>query len=391
MDNDIILPPAKTMAEATMESGGAMQQIRTKYSTAVAVQQPRNIESVSKRFMQEARLAGEAFYYGWGAGKNRIEGPTIGAAMAVARCWGNCAIEMEPMQETKDAWIFTANFVDLETGFTVGRQFRQSKKWTVYGKHDDERKDDIRFQIGQSKAARNVACAALPRWLMDNAMAEAKAGVREKIQRYIDSHSIADAVDVVVKELKKLGVTPGQVCEKFSVAQPSGLTIEHLVIARGDITALQAGQERAETLYPTGEGEVAARFSAPLKKPTPPADKEPETETTEAPPGADTEPEPKGTALDELPTTATEPPTKPGTVDESDQARLLAEYCELIDATTTLGDVNAHEKNAAGNGVLSKLTKKKVIEKCLAKRAAIRGARGGKKDQAEMFDTNEPH
>ena len=31
------------------------------------------------------------------------------------------------MQETPDAWIFTGHFIDLETGFTLSRQFRQSK------------------------------------------------------------------------------------------------------------------------------------------------------------------------------------------------------------------------------------------------------------------------
>src|SRR5262245_25629030 len=111
-----------------------LQQVKTQYTTAVAVQQPRDLQVVHKRLIAEAKMAGESFYYGWGNGKDRIEGPSVNLAMAAARCYHNSAVDILPLQETSDAWVFTAVFVDLETGFTLTRQFRQSKNWTVYGK-----------------------------------------------------------------------------------------------------------------------------------------------------------------------------------------------------------------------------------------------------------------
>lgn len=248
VNDDSGLPPA-------LRGGHALQQVKASYTTAVAVQKPRSIEGVSKSLIRESQLAGECFYYGWSAGGERIEGASIGLAMAAARCWGNCAVEQLPVQETPNSWIFTATFVDLETGCTVARQFRQSKKSKVAGKHDEERKDDIRFQIGQSKATRNVVLNALPRWLIDQAKEAAMEGVRTKIEQYIAKNGMAAAVDYVVKALLKAGVPEAAITDKFDIAAVTGLTIDHLVVLKGDLSAIQNGQERAESLFPAMQPE----------------------------------------------------------------------------------------------------------------------------------------
>ena len=261
--NDFIVPKQSTTAEDTLGNGGAMQQIKTSYTTAVAVQKPRELTVVKKRLLEESRLMGESFYYGWGSDKNHVEGPSIKGAMAAARCWGNCAIEPLAMVENRDAWVFAAAFVDLETGFTCGRQFRQSKRSTVHGKHDDERKDDMRFQIGQSKAIRNIVLNAIPQWLLDAAVAEAKQGVRDKIEKYVKSNGLPAAIDYAVGALVKLGVTEERIASKCDVAECRALTVDHLVILRGDIAAIQDGQERADTLFP---GEAKDSLSETIDK-----------------------------------------------------------------------------------------------------------------------------
>lgn len=233
--------------------GDTVQQIRTPYSTAVSVQRQRDIFDVEKRVTKEAQMLGEKFYYGWGSGKDRIEGMSIKGAMIVARCWGNCAVEPLPIQETADSWIMSAMFIDLETGFTLGRQFRQSKRWTVYGKHDAERKDDMRFQIGQSKAARNVIGNALPEWLIDKAIEAARSGVRANIEKLIAAKGIVHAVDKALAEFEKVGVTEAVILDKLGLAKRSAIELEHLVMLKGDLTAIQTGQERAEELFPTGQ------------------------------------------------------------------------------------------------------------------------------------------
>lgn len=253
-----------------------MQQVKTAYTTAIAVQKPRDLQIVHKRLMAEAKLAGESFYYGWGAGKDRIEGPSVGLAMAAVRCFGNSAVDSLPIQELDDAWIMTSVFVDLETGFTLTRPFRQSKKWNVYGKMDVERKDDVRFQIGASKAARNVVLNALPKWLIDAAVNESKQGVREKIQKYVETNGLAAAVQLVTTGLAKHGVKEVHVLDKCQVPEIKGITIDHVVMLRGDLYALDNGQDYASALFPSmepqKEGKVT-RSAVNDKLSDPPADK----------------------------------------------------------------------------------------------------------------------
>jgi hypothetical protein len=256
-----------------------VQRVQGGYVTAVAVQKPRTLPGVQKRLEEEATLAGERFYYGWGAGKERIEGPSVKLALAAVRCWGNCSVELLPVQETADAWIFTAAFVDYETGFTLQRQFRQAKKWAVFGRHDEARKEDIRFQIGQSKAIRNVVINAIPVGLTDRAMDVAKDGARAKLEKYIDGidkrdgkgRGIVFAVEMVLKGLAKHGATEADVLRKLEVADRKAIDVDRLLLLRGDLAALDAGEEYKDDLFPpTKSDQLAGKLGA--GKPPPPVD-----------------------------------------------------------------------------------------------------------------------
>lgn len=234
------LPPAGVTALAT----------RGAFTTAVQVAQERELTKVLRRLEAEADLAGEEFYYGWGAGKNHIEGPSVKLAMAAVRCYGNSAVEILPMQETHDAWVFTAAFVDFETGFTLTRQFRQSKASMVYGNHDEERKADIRFQIGQSKAARNVVINALPASLITRALAKAKDGVFMNMAASIEKHGPVAVIEKMLGKFEKLGITEQQILCKCNVADRKGLTTENLVTLKGDLWAIENGQDWADEIFP---------------------------------------------------------------------------------------------------------------------------------------------
>ena len=233
-----------------LDDGDALQRVQTQYSSAITVQKPRVLAMVERKVLEEAALIGAAGFYAWGAGKNHIEGPSKGLSMVLVRLWGNCAVEMQPVQESRDAWIFTAAFVDLETGFTLQRQFRQSKRWTIYGNFDEARKDDIRFQIGQSKAVRNVVLNALPVWLTEKALDRAKGGVREQLEGAIGEHGM-DAVQAkAIRRLEALHVPEADVLRVFDRPTRKALTVEDLVILLGNISALESGTDTAETMFP---------------------------------------------------------------------------------------------------------------------------------------------
>ncbi len=227
-----------------------VQKVQTKYTTAMAVQRPRVLATVEKKSLEEAALLGADAFYAWGQGKDRIEGPTVELAMALVRCYGNCAVDLGEVQDTAEAWIFTATFVDLETGFTLSRQFRQSKRWVVHGRFDEARKDDIRFQIGQSKAVRNVVLNAVPAWLCNRAMDKAKGGVREAIENAVAKHGLAKVISVALEKLKGHGVDEARVLNTMGRQLPGAITVEDLVILHGSIAALDSGADTIDVLFP---------------------------------------------------------------------------------------------------------------------------------------------
>ena len=227
-----------------------VQRVATKYTTAMSVQRPRSLKDVERRALEEARLLGASAFYAWGQNKDRIEGPSKHLSNALVRCYGNCAVDMAEVQETEDAWIFTANFVDLETSFTLARQFRQSKKWVIYGKFDEARKEDIRFQIGQSKAVRNVILNAIPEWLVSRALDEAKGGVRELIEKLVAEKGLPAVAAAAMKKLSEHGVDEQRVLEAMDRKAIGALTVEDLVILKGNIAAIESGADTADSIFP---------------------------------------------------------------------------------------------------------------------------------------------
>ena len=235
---------------ATIPEEGSIRKVQTPYTTAIAVQQPRTLAEVQRRGIEEATLLGEDGFYAWGEGKNHVEGPSKHLAMALVRCFGNCAVDLGEVQETGDAWIFTATFVDLETGFTLARQFRQSKVWTVFGKLDDARKEDVRFQIGQTKAVRNVVLNAMPQWLTRRMMDACKGGVRERIEKAIEEFGLEKVQQKAISSLNGLGAPTENVLAYMGKKNVASLTVEDLVLLSGCKAALESRQETPEAMFP---------------------------------------------------------------------------------------------------------------------------------------------
>lgn len=135
--------------------------------TAQRVAVPRNIPRIMSSIKALAAMAGDDWYYSWqvkdrSSGKHvTIEGPSIDCAMAIAAQYGNNHVSCD-VEDSGQFWVFQARFTDLETGFTVIRPFQQRKSQTTMKTKDADRQLDIAFQIGTSKATRNVICKAIP-------------------------------------------------------------------------------------------------------------------------------------------------------------------------------------------------------------------------------------
>ena len=245
---EILSPVSGSAAGDIINRGQALQQVRTPFTTAVTVQKPREIFDIKRRCEQEAALAGDSFYYAWTVkgekGSSLIEGPSVDLAHAAVRNWGNCGV-MVDVEERADNYIFTATFVDLETGFNLQRAFRQRKSQKMSKKMDDARQEDIVFQIGQSKAIRNVVVNALPSWLIDGMLEKSKENIVAKIEK----KGIAQARQDTIAFFQKYGVGVERVEHKIQ-KKSTAWTVEDLALLYGAIKTLTEGVESPNELFP---------------------------------------------------------------------------------------------------------------------------------------------
>ena len=157
------------------------------------------------------------------------------------------------MEERSDHYVFTASFVDFETGFNLQRVFKQRKEQNI-GMKDTARAEDITFQIGQSKALRNVVLGAMPTWLTKKMLDKAKEQVIDKITKM----GLPVAQKKALEFFEKHGITVDRV-EKKMAKNHNHWTAEDLTIIQGAMGSLVNGQESAESLFPeVSEGAAVA-------------------------------------------------------------------------------------------------------------------------------------
>jgi len=210
----------------TEGSGGAMvpaaigAQPTNLVFGAQAVAVHRDEASILQKVKVLATAAGTDWYYRFPV-KNKkenrtdwIEGPSIKLANDIARLYGNCEVDCRA-QDLGSAIMFHARFVDLETGYALTRPFQQRKGAAKLGGSDAGRLEDITFQIGASKAIRNVVVNALQTFA-DFAFEEAKQALVEKIGKDIEKwrRNVSERIGARV-DLKRVEAVIGRTADKW--------------------------------------------------------------------------------------------------------------------------------------------------------------------------------
>lgn len=227
--------------------GGGAIQTKNRYVTAMQVLKPRNLNRVISKCVEEASIAGEDFIYSWKQGGLIIEGLTIGAALSIVRNFGNSMVDVE-VEETDKAYIFTAYYSDLETGFNISRGYRMTKKSpkNKYGKeiYEGDRGTDIIFQIGQSKAIRNVVLNAVPRWLASKVLEEAK----NNAMATINNMGEVKARELLLRKIDNLKIELAKVEAMYG--KPKSWDKVKLVQLSSALKSIENGYEDEDTLFP---------------------------------------------------------------------------------------------------------------------------------------------
>jgi len=280
-------------AEILPPSEGAPPAVFGDIITAQVCKVKRDENWVTMKIKEYAAANGGAYLYSW-AVKDRnnsrsqmIEGPTIKLAMDLHRLWGNSALDMCVVSDA-EAHTFYARFVDLETGMSVVRPFRQARSKNIgKGMRDQSRQDDIIYQIGASKATRNVIVNALGTWA-DLMVEESK----KNLLGWVENNP--DKADTYIKG----------VMEKFEILLPrieavvgrkrKDWTMPNLSMVMTQLRAIDEGMAIADETYPTdAEAQAITQKKEAVKADKAPVEEKVDQETgevTEAAPAPTPEP-----------------------------------------------------------------------------------------------------
>lgn len=306
----------------------------------------RDDTKVLKKIKALAAAAGTDWYYRFpvkkkGGGQDFIEGASIKLANDVARIYGNCAIEVR-VHDVGTAWVFYARFTDYETGYSMERSYQQRRGQSSMNTNAD-RQLDIAFQIGQSKAIRNVIVNALQTYA-DYGFQEAKRSLVEKIGK-----DLVKWRERVLEGLEKEGVEKIRVEKVLGRAASDWLAPDvGMVIAM--MQSVADGMTTWEEAFPTEQTAAAAdataakpkaetldSFADSAKPAAAAAEKAKAAEVKEAKPAAE-KPAVASTELDEPTPAKTEPAQAAG---PKNAEQYLATLTAHVDAATDAAALKA--------------------------------------------------
>lgn len=244
-------------------AGGASIAMNAKsfIMTAQPVAVKRKIAEIRRQIAEYCAVNGPEYTYSWKVNnrekgtKDTIDGPTIKLANDLARIWGNCLVGIVDVVEAPDHWVFHAGFIDLETGANYIRPFRQRRNQSLgMGARERDREQDIIFQVGASKAIRNVVVNALSSEARF-AVEEAKRGLINYIEKYAaEANAFVDTYIGPGKfEQKRVEGFVGRLREKW--------TNRDMAQVIANLKQVEAGYERLEELFPpidVAEARIAA-------------------------------------------------------------------------------------------------------------------------------------
>lgn len=278
-----------------MEQGQTILRIENENLQAMAIQRPRDVERLVKAAIAELRAfpqyAAKMYYsipYKDRSGGEEktvmVEGPSIKAANALARNWGNNSKGWRIIGADEERINLQGVFIDHETGSRTTTEISVSRKarkrdGTYYTLPADRL--NITIQAGGSKAVRNAINNALPIGFVEGYFAEAKkiaargGKIEAPADTPTDTANIVAEIEKSLNALETLGVEREEVHQYIS--RHPELKDEEAVSAHlvGLLTALDEGQTTIEEVFTVPEGPIAepqrASAAAPAPAPAPKA------------------------------------------------------------------------------------------------------------------------
>ena len=264
--------------------------------------------SVSK-FVEEAtglvslteQIAEECIYALPRDGKT-IEGPSARFAEVIASCWGNSRAGARVVDESGDFITAQGVFHDLQRNVSITFEVKRR----IVNKKGERFGTDMIAVTGNaasSIALRNAILKGVPRAFWSSIYDAARKTIMGDFQTLTARRTAALA------HFQKFGVTPAQIFEKLGVKGEEDISLDHIVILRGMMTAIKEDDLSVEQMFPK-PGVEMPKAKTEAKKEEPKKEAAKPGNAADAPPPAPPASAPKGDDTPQAPTSAPAPEAK---------------------------------------------------------------------------------
>ena len=224
---------------------------------ATAHKYPRSIKRFRDETLQMVTLnesVAESCIYALPRDGKTIEGPSARFAEVIASAWGNCRAGARVVNDQGDFITAQGVFHDLErnVAITYEVQRRITDKRGIRYKAD---MIGVTGNAASSIALRNAILKGIPKAFWDDMYQAARKTVMGDVK------TLANRRAEAIKAFVAFGISQQQLLEKLEVPGVEDITLEHLVILRGLLTAIREGdttpeQAFAGTTAATGRGNL---------------------------------------------------------------------------------------------------------------------------------------
>ena len=212
---------------------------------ATAHRFPRSI----KRFVDEAMqmvtlnesVAQECIYALPRDGKT-IEGPSARFAEIIASAWSNSRAGARVISDQGEFVTAQGVFHDLERNVAITYEVQRR----ITGKNGKRYSSDmigVTANAACSIALRNAILKGVPKAFWSTMYEAARKVIMGDIK------TLANRRAAAVAEFQRFGVTAEQICAKLGIAGIEDISLEHLVVLRGMLTAIKEGDTSPEEAF----------------------------------------------------------------------------------------------------------------------------------------------
>jgi hypothetical protein len=206
---------------------------------------PRSVAQFQKDVMSlvslNEQVAEECIYALPRDGKT-IEGASARFGEIIAHAWGNCRAGARVVDDTGDFVTAQGVFHDLEKNVAITYEVQRR----IVDKHGKRYKPDmigVTANAACSIALRNAILKGVPKAFWTAAYDQARKVIMGDFQTLSNRRTAA------LDAFQKFGVLPQQIFDKLDIKGIEDITLEHILILRGLLTAVREGDTTVEEMF----------------------------------------------------------------------------------------------------------------------------------------------